>query len=371
MPFADELIGAHTVRELTSALRVVLPSAPLSAVRAAGSALPPLALRERSDLLRDALLADLPDGYEEFASTVRTARDRAPTFTGWLIWPVTSAVAAKAIEDGGAAAFQDVLALLAELTDRLSSEFALRSLLNHDLGRALGTISGWTASDDEHVRRLASEGTRPYLPWAVRIPAVLADPSSTLPILADLYRDDSEYVRRSVANHLNDLSRVDPGLAVVTAAKWLAAPDANTDRVVRHGLRTLVKRGHPEALRLLGFAPARVDVTGPDLAATTVSIGEVLTFTAAVHNPEPEPARLAIDYLVHHRKADGSQTAKTFKLTTRTLAPGETVELTRAHPFRVLTTRRYHPGPHGIELQVNGVRSGRTDFTLLPEGGPA
>ncbi|MCX2729563.1 DNA alkylation repair protein [Saccharopolyspora sp. NFXS83] len=371
MPFAEELIGARTVQELTSALRVVLPDAGLPAVRAAGSALPPLALRERSDLLRDALLADLPDGYDEFANVVRAAGDRAPTFTGWLIWPVTSAVAAKAIEDGRPAAFEDALALLAELTDRLSSEFALRSLLNHDLDRALAVISGWTGSENEGVRRLASEGTRPSLPWAVRVPRLLTEPSSTLPILADLHRDDSEYVRRSVANHLNDLSRVDPGLVTSTAAKWLAEPDANTLRVVRHGLRTLVKRGHPEALRLLGFAPVRVDVTGPNLATDAVAIGEVLTFTASVHNPEPEPARLVIDYLVHHRKADGGQTAKTFKLTTRTLAPGETVDLTRAHPFRVLTTRRYHPGPHGIELQVNGVRSGRVDFTLLPAVVPA
>ncbi|GAB2669550.1 hypothetical protein GCM10027271_31980 [Saccharopolyspora gloriosae] len=370
MPFAEELIGARTVQELTAALRVVLPDAELPAVRAAGPALPPLALRERSDLLRDALLADLPDGYDEFADVVRAAARRAPTFTGWLIWPVTAAVAARAIRDDAAAAFDDAVALLAELTDRLSSEFALRSLLNHDLDRALAVISGWTRSENEGVRRLASEGTRPYLPWAVRVPRLLSEPSSTLPILGELYRDDSDYVRRSVANHLNDLSRVDPDLVTSTAAKWLAEPDANTPRLVRHGLRTLVKRGHPEALRLLGFPPVRVEVTGPELAADEVAIGAALTFTASVHNPEPEPARLVIDYLVHHRKADGSRTAKTFKLTTRTVAPGETVELTRAHPFRVLTTRRYHPGLHGIELQVNGVRSGRAEFTLLPAAEP-
>lgn len=365
MPFADELIGTHTVRALITALRTVSPRARLSGLRAAETALAPLALRERSDLMRDALLDDLPGDFTSFAAIMRAAAAQAPSFTGWLIWPVTSAVAAKAIEQGGTDAFDDALALLAELTSRLSSEFALRALLNHDLERALDATLAWTGSDNEDVRRLASEGTRPLLPWAVRVPGIVAAPKVTLPILDALYRDGSEYVRRSVANHLNDISRQAPELVVATATEWLAAPDDNTGRVVRHGLRTLVKRGHPGALALQGFTPARLDVTGPLLAADTVAIGETLTFTAAVRNLEPEPARLAIDYVVHHRKANGSLTGKTFKLTTRTLEPGETCELRREHSFKVLTTRRYHPGPHALELQINGVRSGRAEFVLL------
>ncbi|WP_156755645.1 DNA alkylation repair protein [Actinokineospora pegani] len=368
MPFAEELIGAHTVRALVAALRAAVPGAGLPRLRAAAGALPPLALRARSDLLRDALLADLPGDYASFASVIRTAKDGAPPFTGWLIWPVTSAIAVKAIAERTTAAFDDALALLAELTHLLTSEFALRPLLDHDLDRALSAVVRWTAADSEDVRRLASEGTRPLLPWAVRVPGILAAPSSTLPVLDALYRDDSEYVRRSVANHLNDLSRHHADLAVATASAWLAEPDANTGRVVRHGLRTLVKQGHPGALRLLGFTPARVEVTGPRATPTALPIGATLTFTASVRNLEPEPARLAIDYVVHHRKADGSSSAKVFKLTTRVLGPGESLDLTRQHSFRVLTTRRYHPGTHAVELQVNGVRSGRADFDLLPAG---
>lgn len=364
MPFADELIGAPAVRDLAAALRL---TAPKSRVAAAEAALAPLSLRERSDLLRDALLADLPGDYASFAATIRAAAAGAPSFTGWLIWPVTSAVAVKAVDEGTAAAFDDALALLAELTPRLTAEFALRTLLNHDLDRALAAIEGWARSDSHDVRRLASEGTRPMLPWAVRVPRVLAEPRATLPILNALYRDESEYVRRSVANHLNDLSRREPELAVATASAWLAEPGddpAATGKLVRHALRTLVKQGHPEALGLLGFAPTRVEVTGPRLASDTVAIGGSLRFTATVHNPDPDPARLAIDYVVHHRKANGTLTGKTFKLTTRVLAPGESFELSRKHSFRVITTRRYHPGPHALELQVNGVRSGRAEFVL-------
>ncbi|WP_439658693.1 DNA alkylation repair protein [Lentzea sp. HUAS TT2] len=365
MPFADELIGAPAVRALVTSLRAVTPRARLPRLSAAETALAPLALRERSDLIRDALLADLPGDYASFAQTVRAAAEKAPSFTGWLIWPVTSAVAAKAIDEGGVDAFDDALALLAELTPRLTSEFALRSLLNADLGRALGAIVHWTRSESADVRRLASEGTRPVLPWAIRVPGILADPKATLPILDALYRDESEYVRRSVANHLNDISRSDPDLVVATAGAWLAEPGENTERLVRHALRTLVKQGNPGALALLGFTAAELDVTGPVLGADTVAIGETLSFTGSVRNLGQEPARLVIDYVVHHRKANGTLTGKTFKLTTRTVEPGETYELSREHSFRVITTRRYHPGRHAVELQVNGVRSGRAEFTVV------
>ncbi|MDQ7807569.1 DNA alkylation repair protein [Amycolatopsis sp. A133] len=368
VPFAEELIGVATVRDLAAALRVVAPRSKPAAVVAAETAIAPLSLRERSDLLRDALLEDLPGDYASFAAVIRSAAERAPTFTGWLIWPVTSAVAVKAIEQGGTEAFDDALSLLADLTHRLTSEFALRTLLDHDLGRALATITGWTGSDSPDVRRLASEGTRPMLPWAARVPGILAEPKATLPILNALYRDGSEYVRRSVANHLNDISRREPELAVATAADWLAEPgedSAAIGKTVRHALRTLVKQGHPGALGLLGFAPARVDVTGPLLSADEVEIGAALTFAATVRNLAAEPVCLAIDYIVHHRKANGTTAGKTFKLATRVLGPGESCDLNREHSFRVITTRRYHPGAHALELQINGVRFGRAGFELL------
>ncbi|HEX7308962.1 DNA alkylation repair protein [Lentzea sp.] len=368
MPFADELIGRDTAQALVDAVRAAAPGADLASLRAAVGSLGPLSLRERADLLRDALLADVPGDYAALAATVRAARDHTPRFTGWLIWPVTGALATRAVREGSTASFDDAMALLADLTGRLTAEFAIRTLLRHDLGRALEIVGGWTGSADEHVRRLASEGTRPYLPWAVRVPEVLARPGVTVPVLDALYRDESDYVRRSVANHLNDLSRDHPRIVAVTARRWLAAPDANTERLVRHGLRTLVKRGDPEALGLLGFAPAEVEVDGPHLDQDVVPVGGSLRFTASVRNTGDTEARLAIDYVVHHRKADGGQTGKTFKLTTRTLAPGERIEIAREHSFRLITTRRYHPGTHGISLQVNGVGSDRAEFELAVIG---
>jgi 3-methyladenine DNA glycosylase AlkC len=364
MPFADELIGPHTVENLICAIQTAAPDADLGSLRAAPRQIAPLSLRERADLLRDALLTDLPGDYAALARTIRSARDNAPHFTGWLIWPVTSALATRAIQEDNTASFDDAMALLADLTGRLTSEFAIRTLLRHDLDRALGIISGWTGSTDVDVRRLASEGTRPYLPWSVRVPDLMARPGATVPILDALYRDESEYVRRSVANHLNDLSRDHPDVVIGTARRWLNDPDAATERLVRHGLRTLVKRGHPGALELLGFAPAALEVDGPHLDQNTVRFGGSVRFTASIRNAGDAQARLTIDYIVHHRKANGDQTGKTFKLTTRTLAPGERIQVAREHSFRPITTRRYYPGEHAISLQINGVESARADFEL-------
>ncbi|MEU1482802.1 DNA alkylation repair protein [Streptomyces sp. NPDC005752] len=371
MPFADELISRHTVQSLTHAIRTAAPDATLTALHAAARQVGPLPLRQRADLLRDALLTDLPGDYATLARTVRTARDNAPQFTGWLIWPVTSAVATRAVQEGETAAFDDAMVLLAELTGRLSSEFAIRTLLRHDLDRALGTIVGdWAGSADPDVRRLASEGTRPYLPWAVRVPQILARPGVTVPILDALYRDESAYVRRSVANHLNDLSRDYPEVVVDTARRWLDSPDGTTERLVQHGLRTLIKRGHLGALELLGFAPAVLDVAGPRLDRDVVPLGESVQLTASIRNVGDTAARLTIDYIVHHRKANGNLTGKTFKLTTRTLAPGEQMEVMREHSFRPITTRRYYPGRHAISLQINGVESERSEFELAPTDTP-
>ena len=371
MPTADELLGPDVAHRLRDVVATAAPGLALPELTRAATLLPGRTLRRRTDLLCAALLADLPGTFASLDTTLRRAL-ADPRLSGWMIWPVTEAVASRALSDADPAAFDGALALLADLTGRLTAEFAIRSLLAHDLPRALAIVATWTDHPDEHVRRLASEGTRRHLPWGTQVPGLATDPRATLAILDALYRDESEYVRRSVANHLNDLSRRDPEVVVEVAGRWLAAPDAATERLVRHALRTLVKAGDPGALGLLGFAPAPgAVVDGPDLGATTVQVGEALTFTATVRNTGTEPARLVVDYVVHHRKANGTQTAKVFKITTTTLQPGEQLVIDRRHSFKVISTRRYHPGEHALELQVNGVPSGRATFELAPGSIPA
>jgi hypothetical protein len=154
-------------------------------------------------------------------------------------------------------------------------------------------------------------------------------------------------------------------LTVDTAARWLASPDANTAGLVRRALRTLVKSGRPDALELLGYSrPDGIRADAPLLSGQTVAVGGEIAFTVTITNTGDAPTRLAVDYVVHHRKANGSQTPKVFKLTTTTLGPGESVTLTRRHSFKEITTRRYHPGEHALQVQVNGVAGERATFEV-------
>ncbi|MET0136037.1 MAG: DNA alkylation repair protein [Kibdelosporangium sp.] len=372
MPLADELVNAKAVEGLIGCLATAAPDRDLAHLRDSGPRLTGLGLRERANLLRDALLADLPGGYWEIDAVVRLAL-AGEAFTGWMIWPITEAISVSALAEGSTKAFDTALGLLADLTPRLTAEFGIRPLLDGDLDRALPTILTWTKHSDEHVRRLASEGTRPLLPWAKRVVAIVRRPESTIPVLDELFGDPSEYVRRSVANHLNDISRNHPGLAATTAARWLAADDsAQTRRLVRHSMRTLIKKGHPEALALLGYgSPVGIVLTGPTLSATSVAVGGRLGFSCRLRNTGAAAASLVIDYIIHHRKANGSTTPKVFKLTTKTLDPGAELTLERSHSFRVITTRVYHAGPHVLEIQVNGESLGKAGFDLhVPQPEP-
>ncbi|CAM5478674.1 DNA alkylation repair protein [Streptomyces avidinii] len=365
MPTADELLSADTVSNLARTIARASRGHRAPALLARAGNLDGLGFGARVAAVRDAVLADLPEDWPAFEAVLRTALED-PGFAGWMTFPVNEAVAVR-----GLAAFEPGLALLHDLTPRLTAESAVRPFLRADPGRALAVITGWTADPDPHVRRLASEGTRPRLPWAPQLPAFIADPRPAVPVLDALHRDASEYVRRSVANHLNDISRDHPGLAVDIAAGWRAGPTPATDRapatdrVVRHGLRTLVKAGHPGALNLLGHDPeVPVTVSGPLVSTPHVAVGSYLVFDYTVTHTGALPAELVIDYVVHHVKANGTRTPKVFKLTTRRMAPGETLTGTKRHSFKPITTRRYHSGEHLVQLQVNGRVRGEAGFSL-------
>jgi 3-methyladenine DNA glycosylase AlkC len=315
------------------------------------------------DIVRDALLSDLPAGFAAAEQIVLGMLDD-PRFDGWMVWPATELVVARALETGSVKDYDRAMALLARLTVRLTGEFAVRDLLVARPERGLALMRTLAEHDDEHVRRFASEGSRAYLPWAKRVPWLLSHARATRGILDAIYRDPAEYVRRSVANHLNDLSRVDPAVVIETATDWATHPDANTPRVLRHGLRTLVKRGDSGALALVGFEGDSLRVADPRLSSEIVPFGGAVQFTTEVTNYGTEVATVAIDYSIGFRRADGSVHPKTFKVGSRRILPGGSVAVTKAHSFRPITTRTYYPGRHFVTVQANGVLSSPTDFVL-------
>lgn len=358
----DELLDAAVVDRLVRLLRQ--QGVESTALDRAARAVDGNKLRQRVDIVRDALLADLPSGYDPTAAVVRAAFDDRE-FTGWMLWPVSEAVADRALASGLERDFDDGMRVLAALTTRLTSEFAIRTMLAARLDRALAIANRWTRDDDANVRRLASEGTRSHLPWAKGVPALRRSPGVTRSIVDALYRDESEYVRRSVANHVNDLSRDDPDMAAEIVRGWLDEGDDSTPRVARHALRTLVKQGHPVALELMGFTGAEFDVEGPFVAARAVPLGDAVSFTARVMNTGSEPARAAIDFVLHFRKARGALAPKVFKIGAYAIGPDETVDIAKTYSFRPQTTRTFHPGEHAIELQVNGRAHGRAVFQVV------
>lgn len=362
----QQLVTPETVEDLVGVLREVAPEYDWDEVAAVAGGFEELGLAERVGAVRGALMRTLPERFDEMAAMIGRALE-LPRFAGWMIWPVSEAVAQRAVE-GERADVELGLSSMADLTGRLTAEFALRYFLLADAPATVSAAMRWTGSSDPAVRRLATEGTRPRLPWAKRVPLLLTEPETTLPILFALRADPDEVVRRSVGNHLNDISRDHPDLAVRCAEEWLRDPADTTPAVVRRGLRTLVKRGDPRALSLLGFGDAEsLTVTGPVLAEDRLRIGDDLEFTGTIRHDGEEPVRVAIDFVVHFLKANGTTSPRVFKLGTRSLDPGQTIPVSHGYPLRNRTTRRHYAGAHGLELQVNGRRFGWAPFTLTLE----
>ncbi len=277
--------------------------------------------------------------------------------------PMTDYVGKHGIDD-----FDLGMEVQKELTKRGTSESGIRPFINRDQERALALLSQWASDPNYHVRRLVSEGSRPRLPWAMRLPALIADPNPLFPILHQLKDDAQEYVRRSVANNLNDIAKDHPDKVAKIAEKWLKNATPDRARLVRHACRTLVKQGHKPTLVVLGFKKPAVSLTQLNLLTPIVRFGEALSIEVCLASESAAKQDLVLDYVIHHRLANGKTSPKVFKWKTFTLEAGESWKSERKHRIKPITTRTYYAGSHGIEIQINGERLGFSNFELvMPE----
>ncbi|MBF0183540.1 MAG: DNA alkylation repair protein [Magnetococcales bacterium] len=259
---------------------------------------------------------------------------------------------------------QLALDALAEMTRYFSAEFAIRPYILHHPELTLPRLQQWAEDADWRLRRLASEGSRPRLPWGVRLQPFIDNPEVCLAIIEPLFAESHPVVRRSVANHLNDVAKDHPKRVLTTARRWLAQGDANSRWMVRHALRTLIKQGDGDALALLGFSGSQPpEVVAFSLGPAEVKLGEAVTFTATLRCRQP--ARLCIDYRIHHQRHNGTLSPKVFKLSTRQVVADTLVQLEKHHTLRLITTRRYYPGEHRLELLVNGTILCGGSFVLV------
>jgi 3-methyladenine DNA glycosylase AlkC len=354
-PDLVRLAGAHLAR--------VLPRFPRARFEAlALDGFEGLEMKARAMRIADALEATLPDDFGRAADAIEgtlappsgdtdlgALRAGADGLAGWIVWPLGEFVARRGLGHPDRA-----LACLHALTRRFSAEFAIRPFILAHPERVFATLARWTGDPDPHVRRLVSEGSRPRLPWGIVLKPLVADPSPTLPLLRALQDDPSDYVRRSVANHLNDIAKDHP--AVVAA--WLEEhlPGASRERraLLRHASRTLVKRGERRVLAAWGLdAPLRGSAS-LDVTPRRIRLGEAVELRLKLASSARRAQALAIDYVVHHLRADGATSPKVFKGWNLSLPAGAARELVRRHAVRPITTRRYYPGRHHIEVQANG-----------------
>jgi len=298
-----------------------------------------------------------PDSDGDDLGQLRTS---ATGLAGWAVWPLTEAVALLA---AGPAPERGLLALQA-MTQRLTAEFAIRPFFIQHPALAFATVGGWVGHRSAHVRRLVSEGSRPRLPWGLRLQALVTDPSPTLPWLAVLQDDPSAYVRRSVANHLNDIAKDHPALLAGWLATHLPGAPAARSALLRHASRGLVKAGDAAVLAAWGLGAAFRGRVALAVSPTALAVGDVLTLSLDLHSTARGPQRLAIDYAVHHVKAAGHTTPKVFKGWVVDLAPGEQRTLVKRHSLKVVTTRRYHPGAHAVDVRINGQVLAEAGFVL-------
>lgn len=325
-----------------------------------------LELMPRGKHLAQVLHRHLPSNYPTALKIVLASadqpnpRDPSLSMASFLYLPHTHFVAQYGLNH-----FALSMQALHTLTQRFTAEFAIRPFLQAHPEPTLRQLTTWTQDASPHVRRLVSEGTRPRLPWAARLPQFQKDPTPVLALLECLKDDPALYVRRSVANNLNDIGKDHPALLADTARRWLEGASAQRRWIVEHALRYAVKKGDPHALDALGFGVVQpVVLRNSRITPQQLPIGAAVTIYTELFNPSTQAMELLVDLCVHYVKANGRTRPKVFKLTTLHLAPGGTASLQKVISLKDLSTRKHYPGLHRVGLLVNGHEQALGAFAL-------
>ena len=330
---------------------------------------PKLELKERMYHMRDMFKKYLPDDYREATNILLKAlppeldtKKEDNDFGDFIYAPYSEYVVAYGCCDEH---LDFSLHALREMTKRFSVEFAIRDFINEYPKETLSMLKQCALSDNYHERRLASEGLRPKLPWAKKL---TLDYREAMQHLELLYDDEARYVTRSVANHMNDISKIDESLVIETLKRWKSTKRQESkemDYIINHALRTLVKQGNEEALSLLGYEKdPEIVVEELKLLSSSVKVGEALVFDVTIK--AKKDVKLMIDYIIHFQTKLGTLSAKVYKLKKLELKKGESIILQKKHLFRVnMTTRTLYSGEHKIELQINGMIYIKTIFRMV------
>ncbi|OOL35055.1 DNA alkylation repair protein [Pseudomonas sp. FSL W5-0299] len=358
-PALKEIFNAERLKHIATEMTAVYPAFNAKAfLKMANDGLADLSIMQRMARVSECLHAVLPLDYDESLEVLRALAPRLNS--GFVSISLPHYVAMYGTHD-----FEQSMDALKYFTAFGSAEFAIRYFLRSDLQRSLALMKAWSRDDNEHVRRLASEGSRPRLPWSFRLEQIQSDPTLAAAILDNLKADDSLYVRKSVANHLNDITKDHPEWVLDLIEGW-SLENKHTAWIAKHALRSLIKQGNQRALAIIGASgKAEVEIVGVKVEPAVIRLGEKITLSFAVKSTVAESQRLVIDYAIDYVKANGSTSAKVFKLKALTLLGKATERVSRGQQIKELTTRKHYLGVHAVHILVNGERLASTSFEIL------
>ncbi len=300
----------------------------------------------------------LPNNYKESVSVLKQVAPKFKNGYTNLIFP--DYVGLYGLND-----FNLSLEALSYFTQFGSSEFAIRVFLKKDFQATLKVMKSWAKNQNTHVRRLASEGCRPRLPWSFKLDEVIKNPHLTLPILEILKEDDELYVKKSVANHINDYSKENPELVLQILKEW-KSDNINTNWILKHGARTLLKQGNQKALQHFGVKENKlIKVSLFNLKNNQIKIGNNLEFSFQLVNNSLKPTNIRIEYAIYFKISNNKHNKKVFKISERKINSNEKLFFNKKHSFKPLSTRRYYEGQHFIALIVNGKEFDKQKFNCI------
>ncbi|MCE2027828.1 DNA alkylation repair protein [Sessilibacter corallicola] len=319
-------------------------------------------LKERMQHIACCLRLSLPDNYRDCIEVLKPV---AQAIGGGAQGDLLSMYFPEFVSLFGIKNYKTSIKALEWFTQYSSSEFAIRAFLIQYPEKTLIQMQKWAEHKNYHVRRLASEGCRPRLPWGVALAEFKKDPAPILPILEKLKADDSLYVRRSVANNLNDISKDHPKLVLSLAEQWFQDESNDIRWVVKHGCRTLLKTPEPRALELFGYSGTQHVSLKAWKADKSVAVGDNFSFACRLEANQPvNLGKLRLEYAIHFLRANQSWSKKVFKI-----SEGDVNErhksVQKSHSFKLLTTRKYYPGKHKLQLLVNGKVFKEAEFDLI------
>lgn len=358
-PALKEIFNLERLQHIAEEMSAVYPSFDAKGfLKHARRDLDGLSVMQRMARISESLHAVIPLDY---AHTLKHLYALAPRLnSGFVSLFLGHYVASYGLDD-----FQRSMAALKYFTTFGSAEFAVRAFLLKDFERTLAVMQQWSLDDNEHVRRLASEGSRPRLPWSFRLAQVQANPRLCASILENLKADSSLYVRKSVANHLNDITKDHPDWVLQVIESW-SLDTPHTAWIARHALRSLIKQGNTRALTIIGAgARAEVKIHQFKVEPAVIRLGERINLSFTLESLASAPQKLVVDYAIDYVKSAGHSAAKVFKLKAFTLGAGERHTVLRGQHIRDMTTRKHYPGQHTVHVLVNGERLGSTGFELI------